>query len=122
MLEHGTMIAHGSPDLVERYGQGRFAPAAGTPEHLKYRYWLHFAEGSAMPPLLMKLVFERIKQTKMPFFIKPIARGIADKVLGALAFVAVWAVYGDVSLAGAVGLGLALGWLAGRPGLDRYRI
>jgi glutathione S-transferase len=80
VAESGAIIDY----LVERYGQGRFAPAAGTPEHLKYRYWLHFAEGSAMPPLLMKLVFERIKQTKMPFFIKPIARGIADKVLGAL--------------------------------------
>lgn len=80
VAESGAIIDY----LIERYGHGRFAPAVGTPEHLKYRYWLHFAEGSAMPPLLMKLVFERIKQTKMPFFIKPVARGIADKVLAAL--------------------------------------
>ncbi len=66
--------------LTERYGNGRLAPAAGTPEHLRYRYWLHFAEGSAMPPLLLKLVFDRIESAKMPFFAKPIARAIAGKV------------------------------------------
>ncbi|HAW24399.1 MAG TPA: glutathione S-transferase, partial [Pseudomonas sp.] len=43
--------------LVERYGEGRLAPAAGTPEYLRYRYWMHYAEGSAMPPLLLRLVF-----------------------------------------------------------------
>ena len=70
--------------LLERYGRSRLAPAAGTPEHLRFRYWLHFAEGSAMPPLLLKLIFERIKVTPMPFFAKPIARGIADRVLAAM--------------------------------------
>jgi glutathione S-transferase len=80
VAESGAIIDY----LVERYGNGRFVPSAGTPDHLRYRYWLHFAEGSAMPPLLLKLVFERIKRTNMPFFIKPIARGIADKVLGTL--------------------------------------
>ena len=44
-------------------------PAPGTPDFLRYRYWLHFAEGSAMPPLLLKLIFERIKVTPMPFFV-----------------------------------------------------
>jgi glutathione S-transferase len=57
-------------------------PPRGSAEYRRYTYWLHFAEGSAMPPLLMKLVFQRIKSTPMPFFAKPIARGIADKVLG----------------------------------------
>jgi len=70
--------------LLERYGNGRFEPAASSPERLRWRYWLHFAEGSAMPQLLLKLVFERIKVTPMPFFAKPIARGIANKVLAAM--------------------------------------
>jgi len=65
--------------LTERYGNGRLAPAAGTPEQLRYRYWLHYAEGSAMPPLLFKLVFDKIESSKMPFFAKPIARAIAGK-------------------------------------------
>ncbi|AMM25289.1 glutathione S-transferase [Variovorax sp. PAMC 28711] len=65
--------------VIERFGQGRFAPAVGTPESLRYRYWLHYAEGSAMPPLLLKLIFDKIESTKMPFFAKPIARAIAGK-------------------------------------------
>jgi glutathione S-transferase len=80
LAETGAIIEY----LVERYGNGRLVPATGTPERLRYRYWLHFAEGSAMPPLLLKLIFERLKTTKMPFFAKPIARGIAGKVLGAM--------------------------------------
>ena len=42
--------------------QGRLRPAPGTPERLRYTYWLHYAEGSAMPPLLLKLVFDRIER------------------------------------------------------------
>ena len=80
LAESGAIIEY----LLERYGNGRFVPAAGTPERLRYRYWLHFAEGSAMPPLLLKLIFERLKVTKMPFFAKPVARGIANKVLGTM--------------------------------------
>ena len=56
-------------------------PAPGTPEFLRHRYWLHFAEGSAMPPLLLKLVFDKVASAPMPFFAKPVARGIADRVL-----------------------------------------
>ena len=54
--------------LLERYGAGRLEPAKGTPERLRFTYWLHFAEGSAMSPLLMKLVFDRIETAPMPFF------------------------------------------------------
>ncbi len=80
IAESGAIIEY----LLERYGNGRLEPAAGTPERLKYRYWLHFAEGSAMSPLLLKLIFERIKVTPMPFFAKPVARGISNKVLAAM--------------------------------------
>ena len=80
VAESGAIIEY----LLERYGNGRLEPAAGTPERLRYRYWLHFAEGTAMSPLLLKLIFERIKVTKMPFFAKPIARGLSNKVLGAM--------------------------------------
>ncbi len=76
VAESGAIVEY----LVERYGNGRFIPAAGTPEKLKYSFYLHFAEGSAMSPLLMKLVFDRIETGPMPFFAKPIARSIARKV------------------------------------------
>ena len=69
--------------LVERYGNGRFAPPAGSPERLRYRYWLHYAEGSAMPPLLLKLIFDKIESAKMPFFVKPVAKAISAKTKGA---------------------------------------
>ncbi len=75
VAETGAIVEY----LIERHGGGRLAPALGTPEHLRYRYWLHFAEGSAMPPLLLKLVFDKIKSSPMPFFVKPIARSICDK-------------------------------------------
>jgi glutathione S-transferase len=78
VAESGAIVEY----LLDTYGAAAgLRPARGTPEYRRYTYWLHFAEGSAMPPLLMKLVFMRIKSAPMPFFVKPIARGIADKVL-----------------------------------------
>jgi glutathione S-transferase len=76
VAESGNIVDY----LVERYGQGRLAPAPGTPQRLRYNYWLHYAEGSAMLPLLLKLIFGRIASAPMPFFVKPIARGIVAKV------------------------------------------
>ncbi len=73
IAESGAIIEY----LLERYGAGRFAPPPGTDLRLRYTYWLHYAEGSAMPPLLLKLVAQRIAQAPMPFFAKPIARRIA---------------------------------------------
>jgi len=84
ITDNGTTVAESGAIveyLVERYGQGRLMPKPGTPERLRYTYWLHYAEGSAMPPLVMKLIFSRLKTGPMPFFVRPIARGIADRVL-----------------------------------------
>ena len=76
IAESGAIIEY----LVERYGNGALIPPHGSPERLRYTYWLHFAEGTAMPPLVMKLVFNRIEHAPMPFFARPIARGIAQRV------------------------------------------
>ena len=76
LAESGAIIEY----LVERHGRGRLIPPAGTRDRLRYTYWLHFAEGSAMPPLVMKLIFDRIEKGPMPFFVRPIARGIASRV------------------------------------------
>lgn len=76
VAESGAIVEY----LVERYGNGRLIPAAGTPERLRWTYWLHFAEGSAMPPLLLKLVFDKVESGPMPFFVRPLARAIAHKV------------------------------------------
>ncbi len=76
VAESGAIIEY----LIERYGQGKFIPPAGSPDKLRYTYFMHYAEGSAMTPLLMKLVFDKVETSPMPFFAKPIARGIAQKV------------------------------------------
>ncbi|HET9207952.1 MAG TPA: glutathione S-transferase [Burkholderiaceae bacterium] len=76
VAETGAVIEY----LVDRAG-GRLRPASGTPEHRLYTYWLHFAEGSAMSPLLMTLILGRIRKAG-PFFTRPIVRKIADTVLG----------------------------------------
>jgi len=76
LAESGAIIEY----LIDRYGNGRLAPATGTRERLRYSYWLHYAEGSLMPPLLLKLIFHRVETAKMPFFVKPVARGIANQV------------------------------------------
>jgi glutathione S-transferase len=79
LAESGAIIEY----LAETYGAGKLAPAAGTPEYLRYRYWLHFSEGTAQPPLLLKLLFDRMKTAPMPFFVRPIARKVADTALAA---------------------------------------
>ena len=79
VAETGAIIEY----VLEKYGNGRLLPPAGSEERRRFTYWLHFAEGSAMPPLLMKLIFDRIGSGQdMPFFVKPIARAIANKVKG----------------------------------------
>lgn len=79
IAESGAIVEY----LAGSYGDGRLVPAAGTPERLRYTYWMHYAEGSAMPPLLLKLVFDRIETAPMPFFARPVAKAIARKAKAA---------------------------------------
>jgi glutathione S-transferase len=76
LAESGAVLEY----LVERYGGGRFVPAAGTPARHRYTYFMHYAEGSVMPPLLLKLVFDKVRRAPAPFFVRPIARSIAARV------------------------------------------
>ncbi|MCL6417654.1 glutathione S-transferase [Aestuariirhabdus sp. Z084] len=76
IAESGAIIEY----LVERYGQGRLQPADES-ERLQCRYWMHYAEGTLMPFMVMKLVFDRMTKAPMPFFIKPVARMIAGKAM-----------------------------------------
>jgi glutathione S-transferase len=72
VAETGAIIDY----ILTRYGEGRLVPPAGTPEKLRYTYWLHFAEGSAMPPLVMTLVFGEMPK-RMPGLLRPVGRLIA---------------------------------------------
>lgn len=78
IAESGAILEY----LVETHGNGKLAPARGTQAHIDYRYFMHYAEGSLMPYLLLKLVFRKVASAPVPFFVKPIAKGIAKKVSG----------------------------------------
>lgn len=75
VAESGAIVEY----LLERYGAGRLKPT-GENERRRFTYWLHYAEGSAMPPLLLALVFSRVANAPAPFFVRPIARAIAANV------------------------------------------
>ena len=73
LAESGAIMMY----LTER--EGRFgAPSAEL--KYDYHYWLHYAEGSAMPPLLVKLLTSGIRNAKVPFFVKPIVRTVATQL------------------------------------------
>lgn len=76
IAESGAIIDY----LVQRYGQGRFQPSLEeAAAWVDYRYWLHYAEGSLMPLLVMQLVFAQIPK-QSPWLIKPLAKGISGTV------------------------------------------
>lgn len=76
LAESGAILEY----LVERYGNGRLVPPRDTPAFDAYRYFMHYAEGSLMPYLLLKLIVRRIRGAPVPFFVKPIAGKIAGKL------------------------------------------
>lgn len=79
MAESGAIIEY----LIAQYGDGQLIPEKGSQEYNQYLYWMHFAEGSLMPPLLVKLILDKIATAPMPFFIKPIARKLTGKAISA---------------------------------------
>jgi glutathione S-transferase len=62
IIESGAIIEY----LVREYGNGRYAPAIGTPEYNRYIQFLHYAEGSAMLPLMLKLYVGRLGEAGAP--------------------------------------------------------
>jgi glutathione S-transferase len=76
LAESGAILEY----LVDKHGGGRLAPATGTPERLRYTYWMHYAEGSAMPLLVLKLVFTQVPRAPKLGLLRPIVKRIADGV------------------------------------------
>jgi glutathione S-transferase len=82
-LADGTVLAESGAileTLVERHGNGRMRPAAGSEAHQRYLFWMHYAEGSLMPPLLVRFILARLRSAPLPFFVRPVAKGIASKI------------------------------------------
>ena len=75
VAETGAILEY----LVDKAG-GQLRPAAGSPEKLRWTYWLHYAEGSAMPPLLLKLIFS-VLPTRSPALIRPLVRAISARTI-----------------------------------------
>lgn len=84
ITDNGLVLAESAAILeylVDRYGQGRLKPRVDSEQWIRYRYWLHYAEGSLMPLLVLALIFNRIRNQKVPFFVRPILKGICEKVM-----------------------------------------
>jgi glutathione S-transferase len=62
VIESGAIVDY----LIRRHGAGRLQPAAGTPEFEAYNQWMHYAEGSAMLPLMLKLYVSRLGEAGAP--------------------------------------------------------
>ena len=56
LSESGAIVEY----LVERHGGGHLMPPRGTPEHVRYLHWMHFAEGTIMLHLLARLYLSRV--------------------------------------------------------------
>lgn len=78
VAESGAIIDY----LSRQYGQETMVPQANSEAYRDYSYWLHFAEGTLMPPMVAKLVLDKVRAKAKPFFVKFIANKIADKVMG----------------------------------------
>ncbi len=86
ITDNGNTIAESgaiAEYLTETYGDGRLIPLPKTPERLRYTYWLHYAEGSAMSPLLLKLLFTLMPK-RAPALLRPVVRKVANQALTAL--------------------------------------
>lgn len=76
IAESGAIIEY----IVSTYGNGRLIPPPNSPERLRYTYWLHYAEGSAMPPLLLKLLFTMMPK-RAPALLRPLVKMFAQAVV-----------------------------------------
>lgn len=74
MAETGAIVDY----LLETYGQGRLRPPPGTAQARRCTYWLHYAEGSAMTPLLLKLVFSQLPR-RAPGLMRPLVNALSGK-------------------------------------------
>ena len=78
VIESGAIVDY----LIRHHGGGRLQPAAGTADFEAYQQWLHYAEGSAMLPLMLKLYVSRLGEAGAP-----LAPRISSELANHLGFV-----------------------------------
>jgi glutathione S-transferase len=77
LAESGAILEY----LLETYGEGRLQPKKPSEEARRFTYWLHYAEGSTMSPLLLSLIFSRLPEGPIPFYLRPVVRSLSTAVL-----------------------------------------
>lgn len=76
VAETGAIIEY----LMDQYDDGTLRPKSGTVERQHYNFWLHYTEGSLMPVLLLRLLFNKLNKSPMPLPLRPVAGLIATGV------------------------------------------
>jgi len=74
VAETGAIVEY----LLESHAGHDLRPQPGTADGRRFTYWLHYAEGSAMTPLLLKLIFGALP-TRSPGLVRPIVKAISNK-------------------------------------------
>ena len=77
LAESGAILEY----LADEYDSNQKLKPLSKLERIDYLYWMHFAEGSFMPLLVMMLLFRKIPAQPMPFFVRPVAKAISNKVV-----------------------------------------
>ncbi|KAI9752748.1 MAG: hypothetical protein M4579_005504 [Chaenotheca gracillima] len=86
LAESGLIVEYlteyyGQRLIPKKYREGQEGKIGGeTEEWLRYRYFMHYTEGSLMILLLVGFLVQNIKNGPVPFFIRPITNGIAGKI------------------------------------------
>lgn len=80
LAESGAILQY----VADQHPDSGLTIPSSDPAYADYLYWMHAAEGSLMPWLVMKLVFMRLPKSPMPFFIRPVARTLSNKVVSTL--------------------------------------
>lgn len=116
LAESGAAVDY----LVRKHGGGRFMPKSGTTEHERYLEWLHYAEGSAMLPLMLAFYTMRLGEAAAP--LKPRIDseidnhlGYVEAALGGREFIIGDFGGADVQMSFVGEVGRALGRLADKP-------
>ncbi len=76
IAESGAIVDY----LIDTYAQGKWQPVRHTQDWLRYRFAMHFAEGSLMPQLVITLLLTTAKQ-KTPFLVRPVIKAVESGIL-----------------------------------------
>jgi glutathione S-transferase len=121
VAESGAIIDY----IVRRHGAGRLAPDAASADYDAYQQWLHYAEGSAMLPLMLLLYVMRLGEAGAPLMSRiddEIANhlGYVDQSLAGRDFLLGGFSAADVQMSFVGEVGRAFGRLADKPNLDAW--